>query len=402
LTKIYGQAGARQKNDWITRAVKPLLKLPSIILEPALREVSVTIHEGERVGVIGENGAGKSTLLSIIAGVLEPTSGSVSVDGKVLAALSVGLGERDELTGRENLYLNNELGGRTREQTESVIDEMIEFVDIGDFIDLPMRTYSTGMRARISFANLVFSDPEILIVDETLSVGDHKFGAKAARALERLCDRGKIVLIVSHGLDTLSDLCDRCIWLKDGMVKMDGAPREVVGAYRDFVRLQDEEKMASAIFQGRSDSSVREIGPIESLTFDCGALSAPQWTFEESDTICARLTLQIGAKLLDPDVRIVLRRLDGVALVESRLRWNVAREEFPPGPRRVTIDLGQAYFKSGIYQVDCEVFESSNCIGKISRAVKIMSSQRKGGEPALTVNGKVHPSLAKTESGLGR
>jgi len=206
----------------------------------ALEGLTLTIRQGERVGIIGRNGAGKSTLLQILAGITAPTSGDMSVSGKVTAVLTLGMGLRDDLTGRQNIYLEGEAQGKTREQLDVHAAAIIEFAELGKFIDLPLRTYSTGMKARLAFAMITQIEPEILIIDEALSVGDAAFAVRAGRRISELCARGGIVLIVSHSMQSIRELCNRCLWLDKGRMVMDGEPDAVTHAYQEAVRIEDE------------------------------------------------------------------------------------------------------------------------------------------------------------------
>jgi lipopolysaccharide transport system ATP-binding protein len=206
----------------------------------ALDSLTLSICEGERVGVIGRNGAGKSTLLQILAGITEPTSGHMNISGKVTAVLTLGVGLREDLTGRENIYLDGETQGKAKEKMGADVDAIIEFAELGKFIDLPLRTYSTGMKARLAFAMITQINPEILIIDEALSVGDAAFSVKAGKRISQLCAQGAIVMIVSHSMQSIRELCNRCLWLNQGKLVMDATPDVVTRAYLESVRQADE------------------------------------------------------------------------------------------------------------------------------------------------------------------
>lgn len=197
----------------------------------ALRRVSFDIESGESVGVIGANGAGKSTLLSVIAGLAEPDEGNLSVRGRVAALLELGSGFHPDLTGRENVYLNASLLGLSRRRTLAVFDRIVEFSGIGDFIEEPIRTYSSGMVVRLAFAVAVNVDPDILLIDEVLAVGDSAFQVKCLDKIHEFRKAGKALVCVSHGHETLQRLCDRAIWLDHGELLMAGRVREVCAAY---------------------------------------------------------------------------------------------------------------------------------------------------------------------------
>ncbi|MGB7433394.1 MAG: ABC transporter ATP-binding protein [Ahrensia sp.] len=197
--------------------------------------IDLEITKGETVGIVGTNGAGKSTLLSIIAGVLNSDSGTVEVNGRVSALLSLGTGFVPDLTGRENVFLNAMTLGLTREQTEAKLDEILDFAAIGDAIEQPIRTYSSGMTSRLAFAVAIHTDPDILIIDETLSVGDEAFQRKCFARIDALKAKGLTILFVSHSAGAVLELCDRAIMLAKGKRLLTSTPRNVVTYYQKLV-----------------------------------------------------------------------------------------------------------------------------------------------------------------------
>jgi len=184
----------------------------------ALKSLSFTIHKGERIGIIGHNGAGKSTLLKIIAGVLKPTEGKVIVQGEVAPLLELGAGFDPDLTGFENIYLNAAILGKSKNYIESRIDQIIAYAELGDFINTPIKNYSSGMRARLGFSIATHMDPDILIVDEILSVGDENFRQKSQRTMIELMNSGKTVIMVSHNMNQIEQLTDKVLWLDHGEI----------------------------------------------------------------------------------------------------------------------------------------------------------------------------------------
>jgi lipopolysaccharide transport system ATP-binding protein len=197
----------------------------------ALRNVSFTVEQGESLAVIGRNGAGKSTLLGLVAGLAQPDQGTVIVNGHVAPLLELGSGFHPDLTGRENVRLNAALLGLTRRQTQAAFDSIVEFSGIGEFIDEPLRTYSTGMVMRLAFSVAVNTDPEILLIDEVLAVGDTVFQAKCFDKLHEFRNAGKTLLCVSHAATVIRQLCDRAIWLDHGELVMSGSSADVAEAY---------------------------------------------------------------------------------------------------------------------------------------------------------------------------
>lgn len=207
----------------------------------ALDNISFEVKKGESVGIIGTNGAGKSTILKIITGVLNPTSGSVEVNGRISALLELGAGFNQEYTGIENVYLNGTMIGFTREEIDARLDDILAFADIGDFINQPVKTYSSGMFVRLAFAVAINIDPEILIVDEALAVGDVFFQSKCYHKFEEFKKQGKTILFVSHDLGSISKYCDRAILLNKGHKVAENTPKEIIDIYKKILVNQYDE-----------------------------------------------------------------------------------------------------------------------------------------------------------------
>lgn len=201
-------------------------------LHYALNDVSLNIYRGETVGIIGTNGSGKSTILKIITGVLNPTSGTVCVDGRISALLELGAGFNQEYNGIENIYLNGTMMGFTEKEIEEKLPSILEFADIGDYVYQPVKTYSSGMFVRLAFAVAINIEPEILIVDEALSVGDVFFQAKCYHKFEEFKEMGKTIVFVSHDLNSISKYCDRVFLLNQGNLLGEGSPKEMIDAYK--------------------------------------------------------------------------------------------------------------------------------------------------------------------------
>ena len=201
----------------------------------ALNDINFEIKKGETVGIIGKNGAGKSTLLKIITGVLTPTSGSVHVNGRIASLLELGAGFNPEYTGVENIYFQGSLMGYTREEMEAKVHNIVQFADIGDFVHQPVKMYSSGMFARLAFAVAINVDPDVLIVDEALSVGDAAFQNKCIRKMEEIGKKGITILFVSHDTQTINKFCNRAIWLNNGVIKEQGKPEIILENYMSFM-----------------------------------------------------------------------------------------------------------------------------------------------------------------------
>ncbi|MCR4705661.1 MAG: ABC transporter ATP-binding protein [Lachnospiraceae bacterium] len=201
----------------------------------ALRDVDLTVKKGETVGIIGTNGSGKSTILKIITGVLNPSSGNVTVDGRISALLELGAGFNMEYDGIENIYLNGTMIGFSKEEIDARLQDILDFADIGDYVHQPVKTYSSGMFVRLAFAVAINIDPEILIVDEALSVGDVFFQAKCYHKFEEFKRMGKTILFVSHDLSSVSKYCDRVILLNKGVKLQEGTPKKMIDAYKQLL-----------------------------------------------------------------------------------------------------------------------------------------------------------------------
>lgn len=212
----------------------------------ALKNISFKVEHGEVIGIIGKNGAGKSTLLKILTGVLTQSSGTFSINGRVSALLELGGGINPDYTGIENIYFNGSILGLSKKEIDSKLQEIISFADIDDFINIPVKTYSSGMMVRLAFAIAINIEPDILIVDEALSVGDIRFQQKSLRKMRELMDSSKAILFVTHDIGTVLNFCSKVIWLKDGEIYKIGEPQKVCKQYLSYMAFNDLGKEATA------------------------------------------------------------------------------------------------------------------------------------------------------------
>ncbi|HET7712604.1 MAG TPA: ABC transporter ATP-binding protein [Thermoanaerobaculia bacterium] len=232
VTKNYRLWGRRSQFATLKSALlRRDLKFSPESMVPALRDISFAVDTGEAFGIIGRNGSGKSSLLKIISGILKPTSGRIVVRGRVAALIELGAGFHPEITGRENIYINGIMLGLSRAEIDKRFDRIVDFAGIGEFLDQPVKTYSSGMYVRLGFAVAVHVDPDILLIDEVLSVGDEEFSQKCVAKIQEMKYRGVTLLFVTHQLDQVRNLCDRALWLDHGAAKMIGDPLRVVDAY---------------------------------------------------------------------------------------------------------------------------------------------------------------------------
>src|SRR5438309_4001683 len=236
----------------------------------ALRDVSFDADEGEVIGIIGRNGAGKSTLLKILSRITYPTLGEVRVNGRVASLLEVGTGFHDELTGRENIYLNGSILGMRKREVEERFDAIVNFSGVTQFIDTPIKHYSSGMRLRLGFAVAAHLEPDVLIVDEVLAVGDAGFQKKCISAMEGLRSGGRTVLFVSHNMAAVENLCSRALWIDSGQLRMDGNAKDVIKGYLGSYA-SDEQSGQQLQVEGRTGTGEVRFTSVELLNPDGAA-----------------------------------------------------------------------------------------------------------------------------------
>jgi ABC-type polysaccharide/polyol phosphate transport system ATPase subunit len=225
-----------EKKPTLTETLKRLGRRERIVREiEALQGVTFEVEHGKVLGIVGANGAGKSTLVRTIAGILPPTSGRIEVDGRVSTLLALGVGFNRKLSGRENVVLGGLAAGLTREHLAEKYEDIVAFAELEEFMDMPMSTYSSGMYGRLGFSVAVNMDPDILLIDEALSVGDAKFRKKSFEKMRELCSQARTIVLVSHALGSIEELCDQAIWINKGQLQMSGEPDEVVHAYTTYL-----------------------------------------------------------------------------------------------------------------------------------------------------------------------
>jgi ABC-type polysaccharide/polyol phosphate transport system ATPase subunit len=228
---------------------------------PAVKDVTINVARGRTLGVIGRNGSGKSTLLKLVAGITKPTSGSVHVNGRISALIELGAGFHPEISGRENVFINGIMLGLTKRDVARRFDEIVEFAELQDFIDAPVKTYSSGMYMRLGFAVAIHVDPDVLLVDEVLAVGDEGFTHKCLDKFAEFKRRGKTILLVTHSLGLVERFCDEALWMDAGSVKATGDPKRVVGAYITDVEASEEQQLAAS--DAKAQESAVAVSPDE-------------------------------------------------------------------------------------------------------------------------------------------
>ena len=295
----------------------------------ALRDVSFHVERGEAFGIVGANGSGKSTLLQIVAGILQPSSGSVEVNGRLSALLELGSGFSPEFTGRQNVYLNASILGLSHEEIDARFETIERFASIGDFIDQPIRTYSTGMVLRLAFAVVAHVDPEILIVDEALAVGDIAFRQRCMRRIHDLRAAGTTILFVSHETGDVKALCERCLWLEAGRVRAIGETDSVIAGYlsatiqRERVRDTSTHEVRVNPVPTAAPEIVRSVEGRHRYGTGAAAIVGAELIGREAVTL--RVTFRVREKLPNPIAGFLVRSEKGETIFGS----NSVRENFP-------------------------------------------------------------------------
>lgn len=284
----------------------------------ALKNVSFTLEPGEILGIVGPNGSGKSTLLQVVSGILRPTSGRVSIEGRVAALLELGAGFNPDFSGRENVFLNSEIMGLSRKHTERIFPSIQKFADIGDFIDRPVKEYSSGMYVRLAFATAIHVEPDILIVDEALAVGDAIFANRCLQKLEELKERKVTILFVSHDLGLVKRLCHRAILMTKGEVLCEGRPPEVVNRYVGLVHEKDgaSEAVEALIGNFRHGDASSRITAVEVLNSE-GAVTN---TLRSGESVRVRIEARFDNDVQNPIVGMLIRNRLGIEIFGTNTR----------------------------------------------------------------------------------
>lgn len=340
----------------------------------ALNNISFDVNEGEILGIIGSNGSGKSTLLKILAGVCFKTSGELFIKGKVASILELGTGFNNELTGIENIYLNASIMGIGKEEINKIKDDIINFADIGEFINYPIKTYSSGMYARLAFAVAIHVNPDILIVDEILSVGDIEFQNKCMDKFKEFKSLGKTIIYVSHGLDAVQNYCEKAIWLEKGEIKEIGSAIEVVEKYYKNILELDNDAESKNCFVKLSDVLICEKKNVyqynDSITFNI------KYEVLDEDISTPGITVEMKRAYTKP---CEFRHMDQfICSINSNvddflIPWNL-------GENNIKLTFKNLMLKGGVYYINIIFSESQNLISleSIENAMSFtINSERK-------------------------
>jgi len=272
----------------------------------ALDDISFEVKKGETLGVIGPNGSGKTTLLKLLNGIFWPDKGKISIKGKVGALIEVGAGFHPLLTGRENIYINAAILGMTKKEVDEKFADIVEFADIGDFLDIPVKHYSSGMFVRLGFAVAVHCEPDILLVDEVLAVGDINFQNKCFNKIGELMSKGITAILVSHSIISIQRICDRCVWLNSGKIMMIGDSLEVCDMYQ-FNTIEEQEKTSSL---SNKDEGLH----IENVFF-CSQDNNERNIFNPNEPILIKILVNPKENMVNPNLEIKLKSMTGIEIL---------------------------------------------------------------------------------------
>lgn len=327
----------------------------------ALNDVNVKVDQGEMIGFIGENGSGKSTILKIITGVLTPTDGEINIRGNIAALLELGSGFNQEYTGYENIFLNGMVLGYSREEMADKVDDIINFADIGDHLYQPVKTYSSGMMVRLAFAVAINVDPDILIVDEALAVGDLEFQLKCMEKFTEFRNAGKTILFVSHDVNAVRRFCDRVYWLKNGVVEAEGETMEITEEYENFLKKKSLKTVDrdSSVMEEFSAYDIVEVNKAELLDGELNPLEI----IEQDSRVVVKVHYTVkDDSIKKPVLGVAIRTVDNqyvcglnTLLDEESIPWEKGENVFYLDYQKMALLGGEYYFDVAIFEENATV-----------------------------------------------
>ncbi|MBO0411997.1 MULTISPECIES: ABC transporter ATP-binding protein [Enterococcus] len=358
LTKKYDMY--KKPSDRLKEALSPTRKTYHEVFY-ALNDVNVEVKKGEMIGFIGENGSGKSTILKIITGVLTPSEGEIKIEGNIAALLELGSGFNPEYSGYENIFLNGMVLGFSREEMQEKVDDIINFADIGDHLYQPVKTYSSGMFVRLAFAVAINVDPDILIVDEALAVGDLEFQLKCMEKFTELRNAGKTILFVSHDVNAVRRFCDRVYWLKNGVVEAEGETMEITETYENFLK----KKSLKTIDRDNStseDFSAYDIVEVKSAELLDGDLQ-PLEIIEQDSKVVVKVIYDVkDDSIKKPVLGVAIRTVDNnyvcglnTLLDEESIPWKKGENVFYLEYEKMALLGGEYYFDVALFEENATV-----------------------------------------------
>ncbi len=324
----------------------------------ALKDVSFDVEKGNVVGIIGPNGAGKSTILKLLSGILAPNKGTTKINGRLSALIEVTAGFHPELTGRENVYLNGTILGMRKKEIDAKFDEIVDFSGVGEFIDTPVKRYSSGMYARLGFSVAAHIDPDVMLVDEVLAVGDMNFQAKCAQKMRSLLSTGTTIILVSHNLTLVQSMCKKVILLNKGEIVKTGGPEEVTAHYQNLVYEKQENQLKQKI--EKPDYKIRlsedSLVNIPEVIFYNGQQQTKN-SLKFGETISLKIMYKAKEKIENPVFDIEISRPDGVSCCSANTKNAGRIIESISGRGEVNINLGRINLAPGIYMVKVSIWD---------------------------------------------
>lgn len=314
----------------------------------ALDDVSFEVNEGSTTGLIGENGSGKSTMLKCLARILRPDKGSVSVTGKMSALLELGAGFHPELSGRENVFLNGAILGLKQKELSAKFDDIVDFAGIGQYIDEPVKNYSSGMYVRLGFSVAINVEPDILLVDEVLAVGDEAFQRKCLERFAQLKNDGKTVIIVSHSMQSVVNMCDHAVWFKKGHMMADGEPRDVVEAYTGSITLGEHRPAERGDRWGSGEARIERVELIDRHGLQVTRVAT-------GEPLTVRLWYNVSEPVARPVFSVAIQTLQGVVISGPSTREVELVPEKLDGSGWLDLQLKQFPFLPGTYDITASV-----------------------------------------------
>ncbi len=358
VTKLYRRYGRKHslgtlKSALLSGLTKRALSPDSAV--PALVDVSFEVERGETVGIVGANGSGKSTLLKLLAGIVRPTAGEVWVCGRLAALLELGAGFHPEISGRENIEINGMLLGLTKREIASRFDEIVRFAELEEFLDAPLKTYSSGMAVRLGFSIAAHSDPDVLLVDEVLAVGDEAFSHRSLEKFAEFERAGKTILVVSHDLSLVAERCRRALWLDRGHLVADSPARETVALYRERVAQEEGSRRLSA---QEPKPSAHRIGSGQALVANVRLLDAqgrPAGRLRSGEAAALEMSVRAAAPLCDFVFGFGISTVSGTSVFGSNTAIDGLIPDAFSGEGRVTLEIPGFALAPGVYSIDAAV-----------------------------------------------
>jgi lipopolysaccharide transport system ATP-binding protein len=326
-----------------------------------LRDLSLTVNPGDCIGVIGPNGSGKSTLLKLLTGILPPTHGDMIVRGRVSSLLELGAGFQSDLSGRENIYLNGSIYGLSRAEMTRRLDQIIDYAGLGDFIDTPVKHYSSGMYVRLGFAVAIHTDPDLLLVDEVLAVGDVAFQNRCMESIYNFRRQGGTLLLVSHDLGTIQSLCNRSLWINDGLVAAEGAPAGVVMAYKQHMADLEDAQHGNAHAEGIADGQRWGTREVEITHVElCSSSGQARTTFNTGEPLTIRLHYRCAQPVERPVFGFGISHQNGVHIFGPNTKFGALQIERLSGSGVISYTMAELPLLEGQFTLSVAAVNESD------------------------------------------